>query len=397
MPEFIYSAQDGKGRRFTGRMDADSREGAMKILSGKYEVVVRVEPASGGGILGARLSTEDLVAFTLQTSAMLNSGISLKRALELVVEESPSAALRSAAVDIAATVTAGGSLSEALGQHPGIFDAFYIGMVRAGEASGDLAGALRRNARQLERAHALREKVKASLYYPGMVAGVGVLVVAFIIVAAVPRLEAVYKDLGTNLPLGTQVLLSVSTALASTWMIWVPLLVLLAIALGILKKQEPVALAIDRWTLRTPGLVTLFRTIAASRYARTLADLNRSGVPILEAMDLAANTAGNREITRQLRTAIAPVREGLDLAAALKNTQVLPPMAVGMAAAGQEAGRLDEMLEAMADYYDTQTEIRLTALAGMIEPAVMVFIGVSIGTVVALLALPFLNIAAAIR
>lgn len=397
MAEFIYSAHDGKGRRFTGRLEADSREGAMKALSGKYEVVVRVEPATRGGLMGGRLSTEDLVAFTLQTSAMLNSGITLKRALELVVEESPSAALRSAAVDIAATVTAGGSLSEALAQHPAIFDAFYIGMVRAGEASGDLAGALRRNARQLEKAHALREKIKASLYYPGMVAGVGLLVVAFIIVAAVPRLESVYRELGSNLPTATSLLLNVATFLSTTWMFWVPALLLLASFLVWLRKQEPVALALDRWMLRVPGFMTLFRTMAASRYARTLADLNRSGVPILEAMDLAATTAGNREVARQLRSAIAPVREGLDLAAALKNTQILPPMAVGMAAAGQEAGRLDEMLEAMADYYDTQTEIRLTALAGMIEPAVMVFIGVSIGTVVALLALPFLNIAAAVR
>lgn len=400
MPEFIYSARNEEGQRFSGTLEALSREAALAQLSEKYPLVTRLEPASRGGLLerlGLRrgVAGEDLLAFTYQLAAMLRAGINLKRTLDLAIEESPPQ-LRRAVLDISGRVSGGTPLSNAMREHPQIFDRFYCSMLQAGEAGGQLPELLQRLAKHIERNETMRRKVQAALYYPLFVAAFAVLVVMGIVLFGVPRIDSLYAGLGAELPLPTKLLMGFSKFIVSTWYVWLGVLILVGFLFQRLLATEAGGLWFDRLKLRLPALGDLFRTLATARFARTFGTLYVSGVPILMALDLTATSVGNLVVEKAVRDAMGPVQAGNDLTPALRRGDVFPGMALGMVASGEETGQLDSMLLSLADYYDIQTEIRLQAVASLVEPAVMVFIGIAVAGLIIAMALPFMNIASAL-
>lgn len=400
MPEFLYSARNEQGQRFSGTLEAPTREAALAQLSEKYPLVTRLEPASKGGWLerlglGRRVSGEDLLGFTYQIAAMLRAGINLKRTLDLAVEESPPE-LRRAVVDVSGRISSGASLSSALREHPRLFDRFYCSMVEAGEAGGKLPELLSRLAQHIEQSETLRRKVQAALYYPLFVAAFAVVVVTGIILFGVPRVESLYLGLGAELPLPTKILMGFSKFVVKTWYVWLGVLISVSLLFRRLLGTEAGGLWFDGLKLRLPGLGDLFRTLATARFARTFGTLHVSGVPILMALDLTASSVGNRVMEKAVRDAVGPVTAGNDLAPALRKAEIFPSMALGMVASGEETGQLDTMLLSLADYYDIQTSIRLQAVASLVEPAVMVFVGLAVAVIIVAMALPFMNIASAL-
>lgn len=400
MAEFIYSARNEQGQRFSGTLEALSREAALAQLSEQYPLITRLEPASQGGLfdrLGFRggVSGEELLGFTYQVAAMLRAGINLKRTLDLAVEESPYH-LRRPVLDVSNRVGSGSALSTAMQEHPRIFDRFYCSMVQAGEAGGQLPELLSRLAQHIERAETMRRKVQAALYYPLFVAAFAVLVVTCIILFGVPRIESLYLGLGAELPLPTKVLMGTSKLVVSTWYVWLTVLIVSGFLFRRLLETEAGGLWFDGLKFRLPGLGSLFRTLATARFARTFGTLYVSGVPILMALDLTASSLGNRVMEKVVREASGPVQGGGDLTPALRRGDVFPGMALGMIASGEETGQLDSMLLSLADYYDIQTEIRLQAAASLVEPAVMVFVGIAVALIIIAMALPFMNIASAL-
>lgn len=396
MPEFLYSARNEEGQRFSGTLEAPTRDAALAQLSERFPVVTRLEAASQEGLL-SRLSfggvkSEELLGFTYQLAAMMRAGIGLKRTLDLGAEES-GPVLRRTVQDISGRVASGSALSASMREHPRVFDRFYCSMVEAGEAGGKLPELLGRLAQHLERSETMRRKVQAALYYPLFVGAFAILVVTGIILFGVPRVETVYSGLGAQLPLPTQMLLDVSKMLVGNWYLWLGILALGGFGMRRFLASDEGGRWFDAWKLRLPALGELFRALATARFARTFGALYMSGVPILMALELTASSIGNRVLEKAIREAAGSVQAGNDLSPALRLSGVFPSMALGMLASGEESGQLDAMLMSLADFYELQSDIRLQAVASLVEPLVMVFIGIAVGGIVIAMALPFLNIA----
>jgi type IV pilus assembly protein PilC len=332
-----------------------------------------------------------------QLATMVNSGLSLVRALTILQQQAENPVLKSAIADVRSRVEQGSTLSGALEAHPKIFGMLYVAMVRAGEVGGALDETLRRLADTLEANVRLRSKVKSAMAYPIVVLSLVVLILVAMLVFIVPIFQRMYEDLGGELPLPTQVLIGISNVLTSVW--W---LLLLLTVTGVVAFRRWIATPVgraawDRFKLRIPIFGKLVQKVAISRFARTLSVLSRSGVPMLQALDIVSATAGNRVVSAAIEDVRDSVKRGASLAAPLHHHDVFPPMVTHMVSVGEETGALDRMLEKVADFYDSEVDDAVGALTSLIEPILIIVMAVAVGGILICLYLPMFNIASLIQ
>ncbi len=344
---------------------------------------------------GVSISESDLVVFTRQLATMVDAGLPLVSSLTALYEQADpkkQANLRKVIGDLTARVQSGESFNEAISKQPRVFSRLYISMVRAGETGGLLAEILDRLAGFLEATARLKKKVKSAMTYPAIVVVIAFAITAFLIVKVVPVFAGIFADFGANLPAPTQVLLNVSDFTRTYWYVILLLMVASGFAWKMFVGTKSGRDWWDRWKLKLPIFGPLAHKIAMSRFCRTFAQLIRSGVPILEVMDIVAETSGNTMVEYGIRRASADVEKGDNLAAALAKEKIFPPMMVRMVAAGESTGKIDEMLEKMADFWDEEIEAMLDALTSLIEPLLIVFLGVVVGGIVIALFMPIFKL-----
>jgi type IV pilus assembly protein PilC len=396
---YAYRVRDAGGRLITGQLEGE----AVALVAGRLRsmgyVPVSIE-AKDAGLqkeiripgLTDRVKLKDVAVFSRQFATMINSGLSLLRSLSILADQTDNKELARIIGAVGTDVEKGASLSAALARHPKAFSRLYVSMVRAGETGGMLDTVLVRLASTIEKQVELRRKVKSAMTYPVAVMGLVTVIVAAMLIFVVPMFESMYAELGGTLPLPTRILLGISSALTSLWYL------VLAVAAGAvfaLRRWIGSEQGRRRWDalkLRLPVFGKLVHKTVLARFSRSLAALVRSGVPILDALDIVADTAGNSVVARAVRDTQEAVKGGESLSKPLENHATFPPMVVQMLAVGEETGALDELLEKIADFYDMEVEATVDALTSLIEPLLIVVMGGAVGGMVLALYMPMFNI-----
>jgi len=397
MITYAYQARNSEGKTISGVADAINEENAINTLMARGLMVLSLEekavrPASRRGVY---VSTSDLVLFTRQLATMVDAGLPLLTALTALYEQSDprkQAGLKVIVGEIMARVQQGDTFNEAISKHPKIFSRLYISMVKAGETGGMLSEILDRLAGFLESAARLTKKVKSAMTYPTVVICIALVITTFLIVKVVPAFGGIFAEFGAKLPAPTQFLIDVSDVIRGNW-VWL-VLVIGGSIYGIrrfLATKAGTELW-DRYQLKLPVMGPLVHKICMSRFARTFAQLIRSGVPILEVMSIVGETSGNTMVEKAIKNVAAEVEKGDGLAAAMTRQTIFPPIMLRMVAAGEATGKIDAMLEKMADFWDEEIEAMLDALTSLIEPFLIVFLGVVVGGIVIAMFLPIFKL-----
>lgn len=396
---FAYRVRDRGGSIRSGTVEAENQAAVVARLRQQGLVPIEISSQDKTGMrreisLGRKkVKLKDLSVFARQFATMINSGLSLLRSLNILSEQTESKELARVIGEIRNDVEAGNSLSASLAKHPKAFDKLFVAMVRAGETGGVLDQVLLRLAETIEAKVALRQKVRSAMTYPVVVFVMVLLILTAMLVFVVPMFETLYSELGGTLPLPTRILLATSSAVAS-WFGLVILAVFIGAAIGLRRyiATDKGRHNFDVLLLKAPIFGSLFHKIALARFARTLAVLMRSGVPILQALEIVSETVGNSVMARAILDVQTSVKEGESIAKPLEKHAVFPPMVVQMMAVGEETGALDTMLNKIAEFYEQEIESMVESLTSLIEPLLIAVMGATVGTMVIALYLPMFNI-----
>jgi type IV pilus assembly protein PilC len=397
---FAYKVRDQSGKLVEGQLEAEDATLVVGKLRQMGYTPIAVEAKHDNKLkadikipgLSGRVKLKDVAVFSRQFATMINSGLSLIRSLAILAEQTENEELARVIGEVRLDVEKGVSLSAAISKHPKVFSRLYIAMVRSGEIGGVLDAVLMRLADTIEKQVELRRKVRSAMTYPIVALSLCLVIAAAMLLFIVPQFKAIYTDLGGQLPLPTRVLISLSDLLKT----WFPLFILAA-GIGVYFfrrwiKTENGRMIWDRFKLRMPVFGLLTRKTALARFSRTLAALTRSGVGILEALDIVAETSGNEVVSVALRETQSAVKRGDTLARPLEQHEVFPPMVTQMISVGEETGALDEMLDKIADFYDSEVTATVDALTSLIEPLMIVVMGTIVGGMIISLYLPMFNI-----
>jgi len=335
-----------------------------------------------------KIKMKELPAFTRQLGAMLSSGLPVVQTLVALEEQTSNQVFKNVIAGVRTQIEGGASFSEALSQYPDVFDELYISMLKAGESGGLLAETTTRIAAYLEASQRLRRKVKSAMMYPSIVMTVALLLAASMIIWIVPVFASIYADFGAKLPGPTQFLVNVSDAVRANALLAVGIIVGISVAFGRFKKTEKGAYMIDGIKLKFPILGELAQKVALSRFASTFAQLTRSGVPILQTMEIVAFATGNKVLGKIILDARATVEQGEPLSTALEKSKAYPVLMIHMLSAGEKTGKVDEMLQRISEFYSDEAETMIGGLTSMIEPLLITFLGVVIGGIVLCMFLP---------
>jgi type IV pilus assembly protein PilC len=330
----------------------------------------------------------DLPAFSRQMAAMLAAGMPIVAALETLEEQAVNPNFKIVLHEVKKNIEGGSSFSESLHQFPAIFDGLYISMVKAGEQSGQFSETMKRIGELLEANARLRRKVKSAMTYPVVVLSMALTIATGMIIFIVPVFGNMYKDFGSKLPGPTQVLVNLSEGIKKYAIVIVPMILLAIWLFKRWKKTKAGAWTMDQFKLKAPVIGVLTQKVAVARFARTLAQLVQSGVPILNALEIVAKAAGNLVIEAAVLDARRSVEHGDTLSVGLANKECIPTLVVRMLSAGEKTGKVDEMLDSVADTFDDEVEAMLASLTSMLEPLLMVFLGIVIGGIVICMFLP---------
>jgi len=398
MITFSYQARDASGKIVSGVQDALNEDNAVTSLMSRGLMVLSLQQKAA--VASSRkkswtVKETDLVLFTRQLSTMIEAGISLVQALTALYDQSDPKRqrnLRHVISDVTTRVQGGESFNESIAKHPRVFDRLFVSMVKAGEHGGLLAEILDRLAGFLEASARLRKKVKSAMTYPVIVVCIAFAITTFLLVKVVPIFAEIFKDFGAKLPAPTQFLIDVSDFIRAEWYF-------LAIAIGgsifgvrTFLRSDRGRQLFDRWKLKLPVFGPLIHKICMSRFSRTFAQLIRSGVPILEVLEIVGGSSGNHVVETSLKGVAEDVERGDNLSVALSKKPIFPPMMLRMVAAGEATGKIDSMLEKMADFWDEEIEAMLDALTSLIEPFLIVFLGVIVGGIVIAMFLPIFKL-----
>ncbi|MBI4589636.1 MAG: type II secretion system F family protein [Candidatus Rokubacteria bacterium] len=388
MPVFVYRAADQRGKTIAGVMEAPDSRAVVERLHREEYYPIEVAPQAGSAGLWLRLpargiSSRDLVAFTQQLATLFEAGLPLDRALSVLEELAPNARLKTILEDLLKSVRGGASFGEALAKHhPRPFSRLYINMVRAGEKGGVLEVTLRRLAEFLEAAQEFKEAIVSALIYPALLTSVGGAAVVFLLTFVIPRFAEIFADLGQAIPLPTQILLTVSSALRDYW--WALALAVVAGVLGsrIVLATEDGRLAWDRAALRLPLVGEVIRKAEVARFCRTLGTLLRSGVPVLGALAVVKEMVSNRLLSLAVERLGDGVKRGAGLSGPMGESGVFPPLALHMVRVGEETGRLEDMLLKVSDTFEADVRSRVKRLIGLLEPSIILIMGLLVGFIV---------------
>jgi len=395
MAQFQYTAKDKNSRTVIGIMEASSEAEVANLLHQKELVVISVAPAKQKAAkvrTGKKIKLDDLVIFSRQLSAMIDAGIPLVQALGILSEQVENAELKIVVSTMRQDIEAGMSFYDALGKHPRVFSELFISMAKAGEASGMLNEVLDRLATYLEKTAALTRKIRSALVYPTVVITMAIAITAFLLIKVVPVFKGIFTALGGRLPLPTQILIAVSDSLSRYFLAAV---IFAVIATFLVKKYINTPRGhykFDQLKLKVGVLGPLFTKLALARFSRTLATLIKSGVPVLNALEIVGKTSGNKVVEEVLVNCKNAVREGELISQYLGKAKVFPPMVHRMIGVGEQSGQLESMLSKIADFYDEQIDAAVSSLTSLIEPMVISFLGIVVGGIVISLFMPIFKI-----
>jgi type IV pilus assembly protein PilC len=396
---FVDKALDRSGSPLAGEIAGDSKAAVAAQLRLRGLTVTDVDQKSTTPTVEdlldryRGLKARHVTVMARQLATMISSGLSLLRALYVLEEQTEAPKLKRAIVAVRQDVEAGLALSQAMGKHPKIFNDLFVAMVRAGETGGNLEEVLERVAVQLEKDDNLKRTVRSAMVYPTLIGVFAVMVLIGMILFIIPVFANIFKDLGGQLPALTRFMITLSDGMRAYWYLIILVPIVLAVAFRKWKSTNRGAYMWDSIKLRLPMRIgDIVRKIAVARFARTLGTLTASGVPILQAIDITAKTAGNRVISDPMAEVAERVREGQPLATPLARTGVFPVMVTQMLAVGEETGAVDTMLHKLADFYDDEVATMLKSLTSIIEPLMMIGVGVIVGVVVISMYLPMFKI-----
>ena len=408
---FAFRAMDLAGAATAGEVEAESKAQVTEQLRQRGLIVLDVseksEPFKFEDVFRQwkGVDMRELAVYSRQFATLVASGMPMLRTLHSLEEQTQDEEIREATAGIRADVEAGSTLEQAMGRHPRVFDRLFRAMVRSGEQSGRLEDALDRIAFQVEKTDALRRQVKSALMYPALVFGFAVVVLVAIVVFVIPVFVTVFEEIGsehpgesTSLPAPTELCVGVSNALTSYWFVIIPSLVVTAVLFFRWKRTERGKESFDRLTLRIPFKIgDVIQKVALARWSRTFSGSVSSGVPMLQAIKLTGETAGNVVIEQAMDDVYASVKRGGSLAAPIEQNPIFPPMVGHMVAVGEETGQLEHMMAKIADFYEAEVDAKVKALTALIEPLMIVFVGGMVGFIVISMYLPLLSLYEKIR
>ena len=418
MARFKFTALDSKGKEVHGEIDADNQAMAVARIREKQYFPTKVEELAGGAggaakkggakggggalkmeikmpkFLQGGVKAKQLTAFTRQMSTLVNAGLPLMRALRVLQRQEKNPALRDAVAAMAENIESGSTFAEALAAHPKIFDRLFVNMVKAGEVGGVLDVVLARLAEFQEKAEKIKGKVKSAMTYPIVVLVMAVSILLFLMTYIVPKFADIFGDLmgGKGMPMITQFVMNASDALVHRFPVVLIVLVALAVIIKLLAKTDKGRYALDKFKLHAPVFGTLISKNSISRFTRTLGTLMSAGVPVLQALNIVKETVGNEVIAKSVTTIHDAVKEGENMAPPIASSKVFPPMVVSMVEVGEETGALPDMLMKIADSYDDDVDNAVAAMTSIIEPLLIIFLAVVVGTIVIALFMPLVSI-----
>lgn len=415
MPKFSYTAFDANGRERKGSIDAANSDDASAQLRGTglfstsltqqergakagkaqpRKAAAQAGPRKRPMVIGSIVTTKALAIFTRQLSILVQAGLPLLRSLEVLSRQEKNAAFKWVVESLADNIRSGGNLSDGLMQHPKVFNRLFLNMVRAGEAGGKLDVVLGQLAKFMEKAERIKGKIKAAMIYPVIVISVAVLILIGLMMFVVPRFKMIFEDLlkGAPLPVLTQFVLGVSDFVKDNVLATFGIAFGVVMAVKLLRKTKQGLRFMDHLVLKAPPTGDLFLKAAIARFSRTLGTLMASGVPILQALLITRETSGNSVLADAINIVHDRVKEGDNVAGTLESTGVFPSMVTSMIEVGEETGRLPEMLTRIADTYDDEVDNAVAGLTSIIEPVMIVFLALIVGTIVIALFLPIIRI-----
>src|SRR6266508_2540518 len=391
MAVFEYTARNLKGDLVQDKIDLPSRDDVIAHLRKNRMVVVQVREGKKGGGLGGLfkpgIKTHDIVIFTRQFATMINSGLPLVQALEILSQQTENKVLAEVTKAVVYDVESGHTLADALRKHPKAFTDLFVNMVAAGEAGGILDTILLRLAQFLEKNDAIVRKVKGAMIYPAVIFSVAGIAVSVLLIFVIPTFQTMFASVNLALPLPTRIVIGASNLLKNYWWAMIAVLVGAAYAINRYYKTAPGKLQIDKLLLKS----------AVSRFTRTLGTLISSGVSILDGLEITARTAGNMVIHNAVMESRASIAGGETIAAQLAKSKVFPPMVISMISVGEQTGGMDEMLSKIADFYDDEVDAAVSALLSLMEPVMIVVLGVIVGGMVIAMYLPIFDMVNAVQ
>jgi len=404
MPEYLYEALDKGGKQVRGIIEAPTEDSIIEKLRGMGYYPLRVnvhrKKASELDILALpglkfifhRVKRKHVMTFTRQLATLIDAGLPILRSLRILEEQVESAVFKDIIAKIAKDIEGGSTLSDAMGKYPKVFDNLYVAMVRAGEIGGVLEAVLNRIAEFLEKRQAMIGKVRSAMMYPTVVMVIATIIVGFILIKIIPRFVDIFKQLGADLPTPTLILVNVSTAVTDHF---------IAVGLGVaaivfiirqINRTRGGKFFFDTVKLKLPVFGVIFLKLGIVRFASTLSTLINAGVPILQAIDIVRETSGNEVISRAMEQVYNSIKDGETIHEPMREAKIFPPLVCHMVAVGEETGAIDQMLSKVAEAYEREVDDTINALTSIIEPVLIVILGVIVGAIVICLYLPLFTI-----
>lgn len=396
MPSYTYTAREtATGREIRNSVDAATEQAAIAALLNRNLLVISIQEKASkkGRVQGGKIILADLVVFTRQLATMIDAGITIVQSLQALADQTSNKVMRDTIRDVCMRVESGESFSEALQRHPKAFNRLYYSMVSAGEKGGLLAEILGRLATYLENTERLRKKVKTALMYPTAVTVVAICITTFLLVKVIPTFSEVYQGFGAKLPGPTQFMLNLSSIVQHYLLLFIVLAGAGTWGWLYFIKTKVGREFWDKYRLRLPVFGPIAHKICLARFTRTLSSLIRSGVPILEVLQIVSATVGNVIMEKAIKTAAQDIERGEGISAAIGKNPIFPAMVTRMMSAGEQTGNIDSMLERVAKFLDEEVEATLSGMMSLIEPMLIVFLGVVIGGMVICMFLPIFNLA----
>jgi len=403
MPVFKYTGKDSSGNNKTGEIEAANQAAATAMLRQQKISPSSITEKKSEGLsmeitipgLEAKPDKKDLTIFTRQFATMIDAGLPLVQCLDILASQQEKKTFKVIITKIKEDVESGSTFADALAKHPKLFDSLYVNLVAAGEIGGILDTILNRLAAYIEKAESLKRKVKGAMVYPSTIIGVAIVVTALLLVFVVPMFQEMFESSGVPLPMPTQVLINISELIKHYILIMIGVLIVGIIAFVYFYRTPAGRAIIDDIMLKVPIFGPLLTKVAVARFTRTLGTMVSSGVPILDALEITAKTSGNVIVERDVMNTRTGITEGKTIAEPLSQSKVFPPMVVQMVSVGEATGNMDAMLNKIADFYDDEVDVAVEALTSLLEPMLMVFLGVVVGGMVMALYLPIFNMAEA--
>ena len=394
MPVYTYKAKDISGKTVNATLEAQGQAFVVDAIRKKGLTIISIEESvekKKKGISIAvkkKIKIDDLVVFSRQLATMIDAGIPLVQGLDILSEQIEHKEFRNIVSKVRNDVETGSTLSESIGRHPKVFSQLFINMVRAGESSGMLDDIMDRLAGYLEKSSALQRKISSALVYPAVVICMAILITLILLLKVIPTFKEIFAGFGAKLPTPTLVLIIISDTLRSYFLLLLGAAVVLGFLISRYVRTEKGRLKYDQLLLNLPVFGILFKKVAVSKFTRTLSTLIKSGVSILAALEIVGKTAGNKVVENAVTDVRASIREGENIATPLAKSGVFPPMVVRMISVGEQTGELEKMLEKISDFYDEQVDSAVAGLTSMIEPLIIAFLGIVIGSIVIAMFMP---------